>query len=485
MNQAATSRKGSTEHIDATQFNGSRDGRHHENPAGERSSTNLNFKIKDPLNRHSSQHYSQGDLESESAKARILFAVDEKPVQVQTTMKLRSRKGHKLEVPGKINEIMTTKGASVFNLPSTLKHQSSILQERKQTRQEKLAISREADQMKARRFEEVDARITRSNKSVASLQSSSQAQERQKEEEQNSILCSPLEDECQSLNEPQALTPKDGVRLPLLQSLTNYIRQSHFHSSEWSLNNSFDLMQCENTVLMVSKEQQEQEPDFGRAEEREFKNSVSEQLHGTHEESTEISCTPQSQDQRTYTSEMPEPLTESENHLKQILMKSQLFMKTAEALFKLNIPISILHASGHDYHDQESKLVLDCGYEVMKRKGRRQELSVLPFLKVTITSNEAKSLDDLVKQLCKDFDKLKLYGRDRREDSPSEVPRMLDVDVYNKEPDVNCMWDLGWNSMMFGFLEKDDVIKDVEKYVLNGLLDEITRDLFTGISASV
>ena len=31
---------------------------------------------------------------------------------------------------------------------------------------------------------------------------------------------------------------------------------------------------------MVSKEQQDQEPDFGRAEEREFKNSVSEQLHG-------------------------------------------------------------------------------------------------------------------------------------------------------------------------------------------------------------
>ncbi|XP_022772762.1 uncharacterized protein LOC111315359 isoform X2 [Durio zibethinus] len=451
MNQAATSRKGSTEHIDAVQFNGFQDGRHHENPAGDRSSTNLNFKIKDSLNRNSS--YSQGDLESESAKALILFAVDEKPVQVQTTMKKRSTKEHKLEVP-QINEVMTKKGASVYNLPRTPKHQSSILQERKLTRQEKLAISREADQMKASRFKEVEAQIIRSNKSLASLQSSSVAQVMQKAAQQNSVLCSPLEDECESLNEPQALVPKDTGQ---------------------------------NTVPTVTKEQQDQETDFGRAKESKFKNSVSDPLHGTHGESMEISDTPQPQNQRTYTLEMPELLTESENHLKQILMKSQVFMNTAEALFKLNIPISILRANGHYYHDQESKLVLDCGYEVMKRKGRRQELSVHPFLKVPITSNKAKSLDDLVKQMCKDFDKLKQCGRDGREDSPLEdyLPKMLEADVNNKEPDVNCMWDLGWNRMAFALLEKDDVIRDVERYVLNGLLDEITRDLFIGISVSV
>ncbi|XVF73722.1 hypothetical protein PTKIN_Ptkin13bG0005800 [Pterospermum kingtungense] len=455
INQAATSSKGSIENIDATQFSGFQDGRHHENQAGDKSSTNLNFKIKDLLNRNSSRHNSFGDLESESAKARILSAVDEKPVQVQTTMKATGAKGNKLEVPQKINKVMTNSGASVYSLPRTLKHQSSILQERKEMRQDKVAISREADQKQASRFKEVDVQILRSNKSVASLQSSNVAQELQKEAEEYSILCSPLEDECQSLNEPQALTPKDSN---------------------------------ENTVLMVSKEQDEQEPDFVRAEQCEFKNSTaSNPLHRTHEESTEISYTSESHNQRTYTSEMPEPLTESENHLKQILSKSQLFMNTAEALFNLSIPISILNASSHDHHDQESKLVLDCGYEVMKRKGRRQEISVQPFPKVTITSNKEKSLDELVKQMCKNFDKLKLYGRDGREDSPFEdyLPKMLDFDIHNKEPDLNCMWDLGWNSMMFGYIEKEDVIRDVEKYVLNGLLDEITRDLFTCITVSV
>jgi hypothetical protein len=31
--------------------------------------------------------------------------------------------------------------------------------------------------------------------------------------------------------------------------------------------------------------------------------------------------------------------------------------------------------------------------------------------------------------------------------------------------------------MMFAFLEKDDVIRDVEKFVLDGLLDEVAKDL--------
>ncbi|XVF63877.1 hypothetical protein PTKIN_Ptkin09bG0121300 [Pterospermum kingtungense] len=452
INQPATSRKGSTEHIDATQLNGFRDVRHNENPAGDRSSTNLNFKVKDYLNRNSS--YSQGDLESESAKARIRFAVDEKPVQVQTKMKVRSTKGHKLDVP-RTNEVVTKKVASVYNVPRMLKDQSSILQERQHTRQEKLAISREADKMKASGLKDVEAEIMSSNKSVASLQSSSVVQGMQKAAEQSPVSCSPPEVECKSLNEPQALVPKDSGQ---------------------------------SRVPVVTKEQQEKEPDFGRAGKGTFKNSVSDPLHGNHEESIEISHTPQPQNQiTTNTSEMPESLSETENHLKQILMKSQLFINTAEALFKVNISLSILHENGHDYHDQESKLILDCGYDVMKRKGRRQELSALPFLKLPITSSKTKSMDDLVKQMCKDFDKLKLYGRDGKEDSPFEdyLPKMLEADVNNKEPDVNCMWDLGWSCMMLAFIEKDDVIRDVEKYVLNGLLDEITIDLFTATSVSV
>ncbi|KAG4200181.1 hypothetical protein ERO13_A05G194600v2 [Gossypium hirsutum] len=401
MKQAETSRKGPSKHIDVTKLNGFPDGRHHQNLARTGSS-----KIKGSLDRNSGQHYTQGVIESESLKDQNLFAVDEKPVQGQTTMKART-----------IN---------------VYKHGSSISQDTEKARQEKLAISSEADQMKTSRFEEVEPQIIRSNKSVASKQISSV------EAQKNSILCSPLEDGCQSLNELQALAWRES---------------------------------CQNrSVPLVTKEQQDQEPDFGKDEELKFKNNISEPLHETREESREMPCTPQSQHQRTCDSEMPEPLTESENHPEEIRTKSVQFMNTAEALFKLNI----LHTN-------------NCGYEVMKSEGIRQELSVHPFLKVTIIPNKKKTLDELVKQMCEDIDKLKLYRRGRRENSPFEdyLPKMLEADVNNKEPHLNCMWDMGWNSMMFAFLEKDYVVRDAEKYVLNGLLDEMTRDLFTGVSVSV
>lgn len=195
---------------------------------------------------------------------------------------------------------------------------------------------------------------------------------------------------------------------------------------------------------------------------------------GNREGKIDISYTPQLENQKVYGLETLEPLTESENHLKQILIKSQLFLNTAEALFKLNIPLDILHAGDRDCHDEQRKLILDCGYEVMKRKGKRQELSVHPFMRISITSFKVRSLYDLIKQLQKDIGKLKHKAECTVEDY---LPKMLEIDVYNRDLDVNCMWDFGWHEMTFTLLEKDDVIRDVERHVLNALLDEVTRDL--------
>lgn len=174
-----------------------------------------------------------------------------------------------------------------------------------------------------------------------------------------------------------------------------------------------------------------------------------------------------------------QPLTENEKHLKQILIKSQLFLNTAEALFKLQLPDDILQVSGHNCHDEDSRLILDCGYELMRRKGKRQELSVHPFVKIPISSIKVASLDDLVKQLHIDFEKLKSYGRNGSDecDTAHYLPKMLELDILVMDPDVNCLWDLGWNDRMFTFIEKDDVIRDVERHVFNALIGEIMRDL--------
>ena len=100
-------------------------------------------------------------------------------------------------------------------------------------------------------------------------------------------------------------------------------------------------------------------------------------------------------------------------NLKKIVVKSQLFLDTFEALFKLNIPLNVLHeVGGNNYHQEDKNLLLDCGYEIMKRKGRFQELKVHPFVKVPISSSKVNSLDHLVRQLSKEFEKLRTYGRE-------------------------------------------------------------------------
>ncbi|XP_071922785.1 uncharacterized protein [Coffea arabica] len=175
-----------------------------------------------------------------------------------------------------------------------------------------------------------------------------------------------------------------------------------------------------------------------------------------------------------------ELLTESEKHLKEKLIKGQLFLNTAEAIFKLNIPVSILHGHDHIGRDTETKLILDCGYELLKKKGQRQEFSVYPCKGMSISYIKVRSLDNLVKQLSKDFDVLKFYGGtigSQDCDAADYLHKMLEKDFRNWHADVSSMWDFGWNEKTFAFLEKDDLVKDLEKHILNGLLDEITRNL--------
>lgn len=178
-----------------------------------------------------------------------------------------------------------------------------------------------------------------------------------------------------------------------------------------------------------------------------------------------------------------EPLTVPEKHFKESVIKNQLFLNTAEALFKLNIPISILHASDQNNQGEDFKLMIDCGDEIMKRKAIRQELAFHPYATISIGYTKTRSLDDLIKQLCKDFDTLKSYGGNGNMtdecDEADYLHNMIGKDMQNRNPDVNSLWDSGWSTeqMMFGFLEKDDVVKDVEKHLLNGLINEITMDL--------
>lgn len=185
------------------------------------------------------------------------------------------------------------------------------------------------------------------------------------------------------------------------------------------------------------------------------------------------------EDLKTLPPSKQDPLTETENQLKQILTKSELFLDTAQELFKLGTPINILHESGHTCQDEESKLLLDCGYEIMKRKGRRQELAKYPSLSISISYVKIISLDDLVKQLQKDLVSLKFSSWSNGQNDADQLHKMLKRDIQNWDQDLNCMWDLGWDENMFASLEKEEVVKDVERFLLNGLLDEILEEFLT------
>lgn len=107
-----------------------------------------------------------------------------------------------------------------------------------------------------------------------------------------------------------------------------------------------------------------------------------------------------------------------------------------------------------------------------------------PYMKTGMSSVKIRTLDDLVRQLCKNLELLKGYGMMNGSSDESDVAaglhRMLNKDIYNEDADVNCMWDYEWSRMMSIFPEMETVVKDVERQMLNGLLDEIASDLLLG-----
>lgn len=170
-------------------------------------------------------------------------------------------------------------------------------------------------------------------------------------------------------------------------------------------------------------------------------------------------------------------------YLKQKLITSHLFLNTAEALFKLNIPIGILNYTIDQVcQGSDSKLILDCGYELLKKKGRRQEIFFHPHINKFMSCRKVKSFDELVRQLHNGIESLRSYGRrgtDKYDDA-AYILRMLERDIQYGDPDINCTWDIGWNEFMFAYVEMDDVVRDIEQHILDELMNEMAKDYMLG-----
>ncbi|KAI3439630.1 uncharacterized protein J3R85_004460, partial [Psidium guajava] len=352
----------------------------------------------------------------------------------------------KNKMPRKLNE-MKKKGGALRSLAKPLP-QASYIERAKQIRRARPEGSAETEQVKTDKSAHREHNV-KSTPAEVSLQwlTTTNAHEHQKEAEQLS---------------PAYACDVDESEAPELEEARNF---------------PYDLNQNVSSVIL--NDPHFNSGEFGRDEELTSATNVPEQADGIAGEITHTHHLDKSEDWDNSKSGIQEKLRECERRLKHILARSQLFLNTAEALFKLDSPVALLHVSDENSLGDDDKLILDCGYEIMKRKGRKQELAVHPFMKISVAFVRVRTLDDLVKQLNRNFDQLKLHGRDGIPECEPEyyVPKMLEVDVDVGDPDTNCMWDLGWNDAMFAFLEKDDVVRDVEKQVISGLIDEMTRDL--------
>ncbi|KAJ0963305.1 hypothetical protein J5N97_028427 [Dioscorea zingiberensis] len=172
-----------------------------------------------------------------------------------------------------------------------------------------------------------------------------------------------------------------------------------------------------------------------------------------------------------------ESLTEKEGPFKKMLVNNQHFLNTAQALFKLEIPIGILHASGNTCPAEDSKCSLDCVYEIMRRKNRREESTFA--MRLSIAPIRERSLDDLIQELNGDLESLKFPSKKEGDDYDTAeiLHKVLEKDLQNSNPDINCMWDLGWTRNLFTDVEKEEVVRDVEKHILNMLINEFALDI--------
>ncbi|KAK6938813.1 DUF3741-associated sequence motif [Dillenia turbinata] len=374
--------------------------------------------------------------ESERNKASFPTVIKLKSAHLfPTNQKVNNIKANKNEIPQKIAEVMTRKPGSLRITSSLLKHHLPNVPATKQKKHDKTSSMKDAEKVTTTKSRATEAFI-RSTGVEESDQQSDSGHNLHKEAEQPHTLSHARED--------------DHIPATLAED-------KHFTNARSSISSDPQVQ-----ALLVGKEQVQ------RCQENRIVLAID---IGTLEES--FSSKLKHKLSRT---EVQEPLTEDENHLRQILIKSQLFLDTAEALFKLNIPGSILHASIDSCQDEEGKILLDCAYEIMKRKGRLQELAVHPFVKIPFGSSKVRSLEDLVKQLHKDFEVLKAYrsNGNNEGDTIDYLHEMLERDAQDRYPDTNTLWDFGWNQMMKMFLEKDEVARNVERHILNELLDEVT-----------
>ncbi|KAF0928880.1 hypothetical protein E2562_010738 [Oryza meyeriana var. granulata] len=205
-----------------------------------------------------------------------------------------------------------------------------------------------------------------------------------------------------------------------------------------------------------------------------------------------------STDTASETTQIPETFTEGEKHQNMQLVEVQeqpmddlsnakessnptdlQDQKMPKALVRYPVPVHFVNASADKWSEKGSSLFSDIAREVIRKKGKRTEAIVEVSMKPT-ANMKLQYLDDLIMELDADIESLNISKKSQQQgdDCTAENLRMiLHRDMQNNHPDANSMWDFGWNRISDLPIERNEVVRDLEKNILGGIITDVAREL--------
>ena len=171
--------------------------------------------------------------------------------------------------------------------------------------------------------------------------------------------------------------------------------------------------------------------------------------------------------------------TENQLLLAEMLLKDPYLLETAKAITGFHVPVSVVQVNTGKWLDKGNKVLSDIGREVIRRKGKRTEAIV--DVSLTRTANlKLQTLDDLIRELDSDIQSLPIPKKIQQQSGHSTAENLkmvLRSDMENMHLDANSIWDFGWNRVWDLPIEKNEVVKDLEKNILGGIITDVAREL--------
>ncbi|PON50544.1 hypothetical protein PanWU01x14_222590 [Parasponia andersonii] len=165
----------------------------------------------------------------------------------------------------------------------------------------------------------------------------------------------------------------------------------------------------------------------------------------------------------------------SEARLRDLLLGSPSFQSCAEEFFDLNTSSSSIIQTSciDDFGASSLRLSLDCATEIIERKSIRDSQTFHLLLPTCIgKSKRSISIEMLVEEVIEGIETLNNYSKLADGDLLVDcLYAMLERDLMCKGV-ANGIWDSGWRSG-FSLDEAEQVVTDIEKLVLTGLIEEV------------